>query len=74
MYHKGLMIPEKISNRHFSVALASAGRLKDFLMNPDRKLVCINDVKLSDLKYDELREAIHEAFETKFPEKSRFEK
>lgn len=74
MYHKDLIIPEKISNKHFSVALASAGRLKDFLLEPDRKLVCINDVKLSDKKYDELREAIHEAFETKFPKKSRFEK
>ena len=74
MYHKGLIIPEKISNRHFSVALASAERLKEFLKNPDRKLVCINDVKLSDVKYEELRNAIHEAFESVFPEKSRFEK
>ena len=74
MYHKGLIIPEKISNKHFSVGLASAGRLKNFLMNPDRKMVCINDVKLNDKKYAELREAILEAFETKFPDKSRFEK
>ena len=74
MYHKGLIIPEKISNRHFSVAFASADRLKDFLKNPDTKLVCINDVKLSDKKYDELRNAVHEAFESVFPEKSRFEK
>lgn len=74
MYHKGLIIPEKISNKHFSVGLASAGRLKNFLMNPDRKMVCINDVKLNDKKYAELREVILEAFETKFPDKSRFEK
>lgn len=74
MYHKGRIIPEKISNKHFSVALASAESLKDFLMSPYRKLVCINDVHLSEERYERLHDAIISAFENKFPSKSRFEK
>lgn len=74
MYHKGLLIPEKISNKHFSVAIASSGRLQEFLKNPKTKMVCINDVRLSNEKYEALREAILSAFGSRFPDKSRFEK
>lgn len=74
MYHKGLIIPEKISNKHFSVALASPARLSDFLMNPSRKMVCINDVHLSEKRFAVLHSAVIQAFEMKFPSKSRFEK
>lgn len=74
MYHKGLIIPEKISNRHFSVAVASVRKLYDFLMNPDRKMVCINDVHLSEKRFQLLHTTIVAAFEAKFPKKSRFER
>lgn len=73
MYHKGLIINEKISNKHFSVAMASPDALRSFLLNPHRNLVCINDVHLSEKRYEELHDAIIDAFEAKFPEKSRFE-
>lgn len=74
MYHKGLIIDEKISNKHFSVAVASPEKLDAFLRNPSRKLVCINDVHLSEQKYEKLHGAILNAFDAKFPDKSRFEK
>jgi hypothetical protein len=35
--------------------------------------VCINDVHLSEKKYQKLHSAILNAFEMAFPEKSRFE-
>lgn len=73
-YYKGLMIDEKISNKHFSVALTSPSKLYDYVLNPTRNLLCVNDVNLSDKRYEELRTAILSAFEKKFPEKSRFEK
>ena len=73
-YYKGLMIDEKISNKHFSVALTSPSKLYDYVLNPTRNLLCVNDVNLSDRRYEELRTAILSAFEKKFPEKSRFEK
>ena len=73
-YYKGLMIDEKISNKHFSVALTSPSKLYGYIMNPSRKLMCVNDVRLSEKRYEALREAMITAFETKFPNKSRFEK
>lgn len=74
MYYKGLLIDEKISNKHFSVAMASPDKLDAFLRNPSRNLVCINDVHLSEQKYEKLHDAILNAFQAKFPVKSRFEK
>ena len=73
-YYKGLMIDEKISNKHFSVALTSPSKLYGYIMNPSRKLMCVNDVRLSEKRYVALREAMITAFENKFPNKSRFEK
>ena len=74
MYHRGRLIPEKISNKHFSVAVASARTLEDFIMNPDRSFCCINDVRLKEEKFQELQKAVVAAFEKRFPEKSRFER
>ena len=71
--YKQLVIKEKISNKHFSVSVASPSSLRDFLHRPTRKLVCINDVHLSDKRYEELRDAILDAFESSFPVKSKYE-
>jgi hypothetical protein len=73
MNYKGMVIKEKISNKHFSVAVASPESLREFLLKPTRNLVCINDVHLSEKKYQKLHSAILNAFEMAFPEKSRFE-
>ena len=73
-YYKGLMVDEKISNKHFSVALTSPQKLESYILNPDRNLLCVNDVRLSESKYEALREAMLRAMQTRFPEKSRFEK
>ena len=73
MNYKGMVVREKISNKHYSVAVASPDTLRDFLHNPTRNLVCINDVRLSESRYESLRGAILDAFESTFPAKSRFE-
>ncbi len=74
MYFKGKCIPKKMKKKHFSVAIASTQSISDFIKNPSRKLVCINDVKLPGNKFETMRDAIIEAFETRLPHKSRFEK
>ncbi len=71
---KGLNINEKISKKHFSLALATEKSLKKFLLNPTHKFVCINDVKLSEERYESVRGMLLEIFETIFSNKSRFEK
>ncbi len=73
MNYKGMIIHKKISNKHYSVAIASPDSLREFLHNPDRNLVCINDVRLSEARYEKLRGTILDAFESTFPNKSRFE-
>ena len=73
-YYKGRMINEKISNKHFSVALTAPDKLRSYILAPTRKLLCVNDVHLSESRYEALRTAMIDAFEKKFPEKSRFEK
>lgn len=74
MNYKGLIIHHKISNKHFSVAVASPESLRAFLRKPTRNLVCINDVHLSEERYENLRSAIIDAFESVFPSKSKYEK
>lgn len=74
MNYKGMVIREKISNKHFSVSVASPESLEAFLRKPDRNLVCINDVHLSESRYEALHDAILNAFESVFPIKSKYEK
>lgn len=74
MNYKGLVLHDKISNKHFSVAVASAESLRSFLNKPTRNLVCINDVHLDEERYETLRRAIIDAFESAFPVKSKYEK
>lgn len=74
LYYEGRVISEKISNKHISVGIASASSIRNFLENPTRNMVCINDVHLSEDRYSELRTVILDAFEKRFPEKSRFER
>ncbi|MDE6872038.1 MAG: hypothetical protein K2O58_09045 [Bacteroidales bacterium] len=73
LYYSGKAISEKLSNKHFSVFTASAGSLVRFIVNPSRNLVCINDVHVGQKRYEKLRAAVLDAFERRFPEKSRFE-
>ncbi len=74
MNYKGMVIREKISNKHFSVSVASPESLEAFLRKPDRNLVCINDVHLSESRYEALHDAILNAFESVFLIKSKYEK
>ena len=73
-YYKGLMIRERISSKHCSAALMSPEKLASYILCPERKILCINDVRLSDSRYEALRTVVHESFEKLFPSKSRFER
>lgn len=74
LYLKGLLIAEPQSKRHFSVGITSVSALRKFIDNPTCRLMCINDVKLSDERYEQMHDMLHSAFECKFPNKSKFEK
>ena len=72
-YLKGKLINKRLSKKHFSVGISSVGRLANFIKNPNRQLACINDVKLPEERYLELRKALLDAFEERFPQKSKYE-
>ena len=74
MYLKGKIINERISKKHFSVGVGSASKLRKFITQPTHKMACINDVQLTEERYEELRRVQIEAFEELFPKKSKFEK
>lgn len=73
MYLQGKIIPERLSKQHFSVGITSTRKLRRFVEHPTRKLVCVNDVQLSEERYAELRRTLLDAFNNRFPEKSKFE-
>ena len=73
MYLKGQLINKRLSKKHFSVGVVSVAKLHKFITKPSRKLVCINDVQLSEERYAELREVQLRAFEERFPQKSKYE-
>lgn len=73
MLFSGMALDRRIPKRHFSLAAASANRICSFLEQPDRKMVCINDVKMSTERFEAVRRKILLAFERHFPQRSRFE-
>lgn len=73
-YYKGRLLARPVSNRHISVALASQSVLRKAILEPEGKMLCVNDVRLSEERYESLRQTMLDAFEEKYPEKSRFER
>ena len=73
MYLQGKIINERISKRHFSIAIAPCKLICRAIERPRRKLICINDVKISDERYAMLHSMIHQAFKNRFPRKSKYE-
>lgn len=73
LYYLGKTIDSRISNRHFSLAVADSSKICSFIASPQADIACINDVEMSDVKFESLRKDITEAFEKAFPEKSKYE-
>jgi hypothetical protein len=74
MFFKGKIINERLSKKHFSVGVTSMKVLCKFISQPTHKLACINDVKLSEKRYHELRSALLNTLEERFPYMSKFER
>jgi hypothetical protein len=74
MYHKSLVINKRQSCKHISLAAVTQKKLESSISDPSRSMLCINDVKLSEEKFQAYRELIIDMFEKRFPSKSRFEK
>ena len=74
MYYQGKARNRKLSNKHFSLAAHSIDKICDFLRKPSTKMVCINDVHMTNEKFLACRDQLLAAFEKILPEKSCYEK
>lgn len=74
LYLSRRAVARRLSNRHISLSTATPRRLTAAITAPDRKLLCLNDVEMSQERFLALREAIHQAFSARFPEKSSYER
>ena len=72
-HYCGRTFRRKISNRHFSTAVAPVEKVCAFLEHPDADFACINDVNMSADKYDRYHDLLLAAFERVLPAKSGFE-
>ncbi len=74
MYYAGNAVSRRIPAKFFSLGTASSSKIASFIVNPSAKLICINDVRIPEEKYEPIRSQLLEAFEKRYPEKSKFEK
>jgi hypothetical protein len=74
MYLKGRIINKRQSKSHISMGIATRGMVARAITNPKRRLVCINDVQMSDSNFKKMQEVLISSLESRFPNKSKFEK
>lgn len=73
LYYQGKTVDGKISNKHLSPAVHNPETIVANILNPSTKLLCINDVSMSEETFDRYSSAVLSAFESHFPSPSRFE-
>lgn len=74
LYYSGKVVISPIPTKHCSMAVYSADAIARQILNPSKPLVCINDVSMTDTKQEQMSAKLHQAFQSRFPSKSRFEK
>lgn len=73
LYYGGRAFSRRIPSKFFSLALATPEQIAQYILNPKKELLCINDVQMPVQKFEAYKSRIIEAFETRFPDKSQFE-
>ena len=67
LYYKGKAVNQRHSNKHYSLAAASASKIAAFLAAPSTDFVCINDVQMSEDRYLKTRKVLLDSFEKLLP-------
>ncbi len=74
LFHKGLTLPRLFRTGHISLALGPLCRIKWLVRHSKAKVMCINDVQMPACRYRHYRRGLLKAFESRFPQRSRFER
>ncbi len=74
MLHSGIAIRQRQKAKFFSLGFRKAEDVASFILDSGGvSLLCLNDAKMPPEKYLRSRDVLLEAFQRKFPQKSRFE-
>ncbi len=73
IYLSGRAVNRRLPGKFMSMALVSPEKMAEYIRRPKAKLMCINDVNFGEEKFLASRAVLTEAFEERFPKKSRFE-
>lgn len=74
LYYTNKTLNKRLATKHCSMAVYSASKIAEFIKRQQSKIICINDVTMNESKILEMRSMLHEAFNSIFPNKSKFEK
>lgn len=74
MYLKGCIINKRQAKSHISMGIATRGMIERAITNPKRRLVCINDVQMSDANFKKMQDVLLRSLDSRFPNRSKFEK
>ena len=70
----GRAVISRLPSKYFSLGFSEPEKAVALIDNPGKmKLVCINDAKIPEDKYEHSRRLILDAFSRRFPDKSRYE-
>lgn len=73
IHYCGDSVDRRMSKKHFSLAVAGLEEICGFLGSPTADFVCINDVQMTDEKFERYGKGIRRAFEERLPDKSVYE-
>ncbi len=74
LYYTHRAVCKPIPTKHCSMAVYSADGIAQHIMYPRKAMLCINDVEMSDARQAEMRTKLLQAFASRLPQQSRFEK
>lgn len=74
MYFSGHYFSQRISNIHISLSVATPSQIRKAILSPRHKIACINDVEMSNERFERLHKVIIDAFSERFPEESKYER
>ena len=73
-YLNGLAVSRRAPSRHLSLKAVSPATLGKAILQPRQKILCLNDVDMTQQRFETLRAAMQAAFLARFPVKSRYER
>ena len=73
MYYSGNAVSNPLSNKHFSLAATSIGRIARFIARPTESMMCVNDVNMGTRRFLSIKPRLITALGAALPDVSVYE-